>query len=262
VFVPAVAKLNDKISKWFAENVIADTYKIEISGDRITIWPSYTTEYGNTISIDYRCSWREDSAYFETSSYRPDLNSQEDNTIATKYYSAMAKVAVCFDAICEQYKTKWLPAYNKLTKANSEKNDEIYKIEREIRNCESEIATMEKEVYFQSGFECKLLDNTRFSYTDNSAHKEEHSIRLQNGRGRWDYFSINKFKVISFPKAKHAKVVIEFNYGKDDATVTREVSKQRYAEFVNEVYNWQTSGAKRAEESANERAAMYAEANA
>ena len=263
VYNPAVAKLTAKIKEWFATNVISDIHSIEIQSERIVITPADTTAYGSTISIDYRGSWRGDNGYFESSAYRPDLKSNEDNTLSVHYYQVMAAVASAFSAICDQYKTKWLPAHAKLTNAKSELYNEIYKIEREVRNCESEIAELEKEKYNQAGFECVLADWTDYNSTEvdneyvyvkkTSAHK----IKAHYGRGRWDYYYINSFKVISFPKAKHSKVVLEYKQSADQKVMTAELSKQRYAEFINDVYSWQSSGAAKREESVDERVARY-----
>lgn len=269
VYNPAVAKLTAKITEWFEANVIAGIHSIEIASERITITPADTTAYGNTITIDYRGSWRGDAGYFESSAYRPDLKSNEDNTLSVHYYQVMAAVACAFSAICDQYKTKWLPAHAKLVNAKSELYNEIYKIEREVRNCESEIAELEKEKYNQAGFECVLADWTDYNSTEvdneyvyvkkTSAHK----IKAHYGRGRWDYYYINSFKVISFPKAKHSKVVLEYKQSAaDEKVMTAELSKQRYAEFINDVYSWQSRGAATREENVDERVARYNKAEA
>jgi hypothetical protein len=176
----------------------------------------------------------------------------------------MAAIAAGFDLICEQYKTKWLPAFNKIESVKSDKYSEIYKIEREIRSCEAEIAELEKEKYNQAGIELTLkptanydsnYDNNECVYTKKYA---EHHIRAQYGRSKWDYAYINSFKVVSFPKAKFGKVVLEWKGGADDTkTRTVELNKQRYAEFISEVHNWQTKGAADREESVDERIARY-----
>ena len=263
VFNPAVAKLKAKIAEWFATNVCDGLHDVEISSERLTITPNDTTSYGSTITIDYRGSWRGDNGYFETSSYRPDLKSNEDNTQTVFYFNAMAAVANSFSDICAKFKSSWMPAYGKLAAAKSEKYDEIFKIEREVRNCEAEIAVLEKEIYNKAGFECTLKDNT--DYKGNTVDNEyvytkttnPHQIKAQYGRARWDYYYINSFKVISFPKAKHGKVVLEYKQTGNEKTHTAELNKTRYAEFVNEVYHWQTSGAASREESVDERVARY-----
>jgi hypothetical protein len=265
VYNPAVAKLTAKITEWFDTNVISDIHSIEIQSERIVISPSDTTAYGSTISIDYRGSWRGDNSYFETSAYRPDLKSNEDNTSAVHYYSVMAAVAAAFPAICDQYKAKWLPTHAKLVNAKSELYNEIYKIEREIRSCESEIAELEKEKYNQSGFECTLkpfadynsnYDNNECVYT--KVYNDKH-IKAFHGRSKWDYAYINSFKVISFPKAKHAKVVLEYKSAgtTDTKTHTVELNKTRYAEFIDQVNDWQSKGAASREENVDERVARY-----
>ena len=265
VFEPAVSHLNDKILSWFADNVMPNLHSVSIHSDSIVIKPSDTTGYGSDITINYRASWRRDGegAYFDVSSYRPDIDSREDNTQSVYYYRVLAAVANCFQLICEQYKTKWLPAITKLRDAKSEKFNAIYNLEREIRTCEAEIATIEKEVYNQSGFECTLkpyvncnsnYDNGDCVYTKT---QDEHHIKLTHGRSRWDYYYINSFKVVSFPKAKHSKVVLEWKSTSNDIARTVEVNKARYAEFVNDVYHWQTSGAAAREESIDERVARY-----
>jgi hypothetical protein len=263
VYQPAVAKLTAKITEWFATNVISDIYSIEIASERIVITPADTTAYGSTISIDYRGSWRGDAGYFESSAYRPDLKSNEDNTLSVHYYQVMAAVACTFSAICDQYKAKWMPAHTKLINAKSDLYNEIYKIEREIRSCESEIAELEKEKYNQAGFECVLADWTDYNSTsvDNDyvyvKKTSPHQIKAHYGRGRWDCYYINSFKVLSFPKAKHSKVVLEYKQSADEKVMTAELSKQRYAEFINDVYSWQTSGAATREANVDERVARY-----
>lgn len=268
VYTPAVAKLTDKIKAYFQTYIAANIHDIIISSDRLTITPNDTTAYGSTITIDYRSSWRGENGYFETSTYRPDLKSNQDNTESVRYFTVLAAIANSFDLICEQYKTKWLPAFNKIEAAKSEKYNEIYKIEREVRNCESEIAELEKEVYNQVGFECTLKPSA--NYNSNYENNEtvytktynEHHVRAHYGRSKWDYAYINSFKVVSFPKAKHAKVVLEYkSNAADEKTRTVELNKTRYAEFVNDVYNWQTKGAAERAESIDERIARWSKAD-
>ena len=265
VYEPAVANLTDKIMSWFADNVMS-VYNVRITSDSLVILPSDTTRYGNDITINYRSGWvRSDNKdYFTTSAYRPDIDSREDNTLSVRYYSVMASVAINFESICKQYKTKWLSAITKLNSAKEEKYNEIYKIEREIRNCEAEIATIEKEVYNHAGFECTLKPYTNYdsNYDDNGTvytkKYDEHHIKAHYGRGRWDYAYIHSFKVVSFPKAKHGKVILEWKGNStDEKPRTVELNKTRYAEFINEVYNWQTSGTASREESVDERVARY-----
>jgi len=264
VYQPAVAKLTDRVKTWFDTKVAAGIHNVSIQSERITILPSDTTSYGSTITIDYRGGWRGDGGYFETSAYRPDLKSNEDNTQTVHYFNVMAAIANNFDSIVDKFKNSWMASIKKLEDAKSEAYDGIYKIEREIRNCESEIATIDKEVYNQVGFECTLKPHANYdsNYDNNECQyfkkMDEHHIKAQYGRSKWDYAYINSFKVVSFPKAKHGKVVLEWKGGGDD-TKTRsvELNKQRYAEFVNEVYNWQTKRAAEREESIDERVNRY-----
>jgi hypothetical protein len=264
VFNPAVEKLKAKIAEWFHNNVITGLHDIEISSERLTITPNDTTAYGSTITIDYRSNWRGENGYFETSCYRPDLKSNQDNSETVFYFNAMAAIATKFSGICDKFKSSWLPAYSKLAAAKSEKYDGIYNIEREIRTCEAEIAVLEKEIYNQSGFELTLKPYTNYdSNYDNgecvyTKKQDEHHIRAYYGRSKWDYAYINSFKVVSFPKAKHGKVVLEWKGGSDDTkTRTVELNKTRYAEFINDVYAWETKGAASREEDVNERVARY-----
>ena len=270
VYEPAVAKLTDKIKKYFETYIVEGLHNIVVTSDCIRIFPSDIETYGNDITIYYRSSWQKENGYFETSSYRPDLDSRESNDITIKYYKAMSAIASAFTLICNEYKTKWMPVFDKLKAAKDEKYSEIYNIEREIRRVENEIAETAKQAYCQSGFECTLkpyanyesnYDNNETAYTKKFT---EHNIRLLYGRGRWDYYYINSFKVISFPKAKHGKVVIEYQQGgtSDDKKRTVEVNKTRYAEFVTEVYHWQTSGAESREEDIDERITRWSKADA
>lgn len=269
VYEPALAKLQEKVAKWFAANVMPDLHEVTVSSDRISIKPSDVTGYGNCIDINYRGSWRGENSYFEVSSYRPDIDSREDNTVALRYYNCMASIIHYLSNICEEFKTKWLPAYTKLTSAKEEKYSEIYKVEREIRTIESQIAESEKEAYNKPGFECTLKPyatyDSDYSGTETVYTKKynEHNIKAQYGRARWDYYTIHSFKVVSFPKAKHGKVVLEFKgFSTDEKTRTAELNKTRYAEFVNEVYWWQKSGAEQREADIDERIARWSKADA
>jgi len=264
VYNPAVAKLTDKIKTWFDTNIGA-THNIELGSETISIKPNDSNSYGSNIDINYRGSWRGDNGYFEVSNYRPDIKSNEDNTESVHYYTILCNIATNFSAICKKYKDSWLPAITKLNSAKSDQYSEIYKIEREIRNCEAEIATIEMEVYNQSGFECTLKPFTNYNsnYDNNECvytkvYDEKH-IKAFFGRSKWDYAYVNWFKVVSFPKAKHSKVILEWNSGASDSNKKRtiELNKTRYAEFINEVYRWQSSGAAAREESVDERVARY-----
>jgi len=267
IFEPAVTKLVEKVKAYFEERVFQNIHNIELTSENIFIFPSDTSGYGNDITINYRSSWREEEGrfgYFQISSYRPDLDSREYNTIATKYHVCMAAIAMNFESICEQWKTKWMPAFNKLSKAKSEKYDGIYTLEREIRRVENEIAESEKQVYNEAGFECTLKDYTSYdSNYDNGKNTytkkvTDHMIRAYYGRGRWDFVSIHSFKVMSFPKAKHSKVIITYKVNSaDDVVRTLELNKQRYADFVSQVYDWQTKGAAQREADIDDKVARW-----
>jgi hypothetical protein len=263
VYEPAVAKLTAKIKAWFDTNVMPNIHDITITSDSLVILPSDTTGYGTDITINHRRNWDSKNSYFEASSYRPDLDSREDNTIALHYYNTMASIAHKFSNICTEYETKWLPVYNKLSAAKTETYNGIYSLEREIRECENELAQMAKEVYNQVGFECTLKPYTDYSSdysgTDAVYTKKvtDHHIRAMYGRARWDYYSINSFKVLSFPKAKHGKVVLEYKSATDDRKHTAELNKTRYADFINDVYDWQSRGAEAREASIDEKIARW-----
>ena len=120
-----------------------------------------------------------------------------------------------------------------------------------------------RSVYNKAGFECTLKPNTTYdsNYEGDKAVytmvTNDHAIRVHYGRAKWDYFAINSFKVLSFPKAKHGKVVIEYKSSKDDISRGAILNKQRYADFVNEVYRWQSSGAEQREADIDEKVANW-----
>ena len=248
VYQPAVTKLTAKIKAYFEQHVCEGIHSIELGSETISIKPNDTNSYGSNIDINYRGNWRGDGGYFEMSSYRPDIKSTEDNTQSVFYYRVASSIASCFHLICDKYKNSWLPAITKLKDANSEQYSSIWQLEKEIRTCEAEIAELEKEIYNKTGFECTLkpfanynsnYDNGECVYTK---VQNDHHIKAFYGRSKWDYAYVNSFKVVSFPKAKHAKVVIEWKSDANDQTRTTELNKTRYAEFIDEVYNWQTKG--------------------
>jgi hypothetical protein len=263
VYEPAVQSLKDKIVKYFAEGVIAGIHDISLLSDSIVLYPSDNTDYYNRVTLTYRCNWRGENTYIDLDSYRPSMKSNEDNTQSLFYYETVCAVAKCFHNISKTYINKWQPALERLNAAKNEKYAEIYKIESEIRNCESEIATIEKEVYNQVGFECQLLPNTDYNTKNDDGvlvyvkKSVPFHIRAQYGRSKWDFANINCFKVISFPKSKFAKVVLEWSVGADNQKYTVELNKTRYAEFVDAVYRWQTTGAAEREANIDEKISRW-----
>ena len=249
VYEPAIEKLNQQIKSWFSWNASVDLYSISIGSDRIEIKPADNTGYGNDITISYRTRWgSKETNYCEVSSYRTDIDSREDNLFAIKYYNAMARIAAEFANICTQYQNKWYPQVSKIISLKEAMYAEVYKLEREIRNCESEIAELEKDVYNRSGAECTLKPYTDYTKNEQGEYvmvARPHTIRAQYGRSRWDYYSVNRFQVVSCPKTKHGKVVIDFKGGDniDGKTQRVELNKSRYADFISSVHAWQTAGA-------------------
>jgi hypothetical protein len=263
VYEPAVQSLKEKIVKYFAEGVISGIHDISSLSDSIVLYPSHNTDYYNRITLAYRCNWRGENAYIELDSYRPTMKSNEDNTQSLFYYETVCAVSKCFHNISKTYINEWQPALERLNAAKNEKYDEIYKIEREIRNCESEIATIEKEAYNRVGFECAIKPYTNYEsdYNNNEAvYKKKidvYSIKAHYGRSRWDYYYINSFKVIDFPKSKHGKVVLEYKSAGDDKVRIATLNKTRYAEFINDVYNWQTTRAAEREVSVEDKISRW-----
>lgn len=263
VYEPAISALTEKIAKYFAEGVVANINSITLQSDSIILYPNDSTDYNNRITLTHRSNWRGENAYIEMDTYRPDMKSNVDNSNALFYYECTAAIAKCFHTISKTYITKWQPAFEKLSAAKNQMYSEIYTIEREIRNVESEIATIEKEVYNHVGFECTIKPYTNYEsdYSNNEyVYKKKidaYHIKAQYGRSRWDYYYINSFKVISFPKAKHGKVVLEYKSAGDEKVRIAELNKIRYAEFVNDVYNWQTTRAAEREADVDERINRY-----
>ena len=262
VCVPAIAKLSEKIAKYFADGVITGISKVTVLSDNIILYPNADAdEYYNRVTLTYRSNWRGENAYVELDTYRPDMKSNKDNTETLFYYETVAAVAKCFHTISKEYISKWQPAYAKLSYAKQEQYRKIYDIEREIRNIESEIAESAKEQYNKVGVTCELKDYTSHAWnSDNVTIKktDKHSIKAQYGRARWDYYYINSFKVIDFPKAKHGKVILEYKGSNDEKTHTATLSKARYADFINDVYAWQSVGAAERESYVDERIAREA----
>jgi len=261
IYEPAVEALRIKIVKYFEECDITDVNKVALTSDCIIIYPNGNEGYSNRITLTYRSNYKGENAYVELDTYRADMKSNEDNTDSIFYYNVVGNVVKCFHNISKTYITKWQPALSKLNAAKEEQYDEIWQLEREYRNCEQEIITLEKEKFNSIGVTCKLKDYVSLDYTyengEHTANKKvaPHSIRAQYGRSKWDYVYISGFTVLNFPKSKHSKVVLEYISSDTDKKRTIELNKSRYAEFINEVYNWQTSRAEEREQDVNERIA-------
>lgn len=264
VYLPGMKALGEEVKLWLESNVVnAWLHSVNLFRDSIEIRPSDSDSHSNRITIYRRSAYDGSNAYYEVDTCRWDLDSREDCTTAFNYYSVMTCIAHCFPSFCRQYETVWNAEIVRLKSELNDVYNEIFELEREIANCEREIADVEKLAYNSVGFECALKPEADYGHVDSpSAYTyvkrfKDKAFRAQYGRSKWDYLFVNWFKVIEFPKSKHGKVVLEYSNDSTGRRGTVELNKQRYSEFVNEVYSWQTKGAEHREAEIDEMIARW-----
>jgi len=234
----------------FFSGIVGGINRIDCGASEITVYPNSGNDYSNRIELSVRSSWssKKSEWYVELKSYRPDMSSNTDNSDACFYYTVLSKIANCFTLICEEFLNVWRPKMLEFEKAKEDFYSKMYDIEREIRNIESQIDADSKLEYHKTGFAVTLNDYWDWDWkhdgvNEYTIHSKPHDMRVQIGRARWDYMYFNSFKVVSYPKTKHGKVVIDYMRADDTAPRRTELNKTRYADLVDAVYAWQTKGA-------------------
>lgn len=263
VFEPAMAALKKSVVEFFSE-ITPGVDNIDVSSDCITIYPNPNRTWNNQIDLKYRGTWDKKNEYVELSANRPDMQSNQNIAEPVHYYNTLNAVVNCFSLIANTYINEWIPAMQQLADGKNAFYSPIWELEREIGKIEKEIAEEEKQKYFQTGAADTLKSYKHFDWKwqDVGGHKyiieeKEKSIRMEIGRAKWDYVYVHEFKVDSYPKAKHAKVVLKYkSESTDTAWRTIEINKTRFADFISNVYNWQTRSAAEKTAAAEER---YAE---
>jgi hypothetical protein len=255
-----------EVIKDYFNGIVEGIKDISCTASDITIYPGVGNDYDNRIELSVRNYWSSKPEwYVELKSYRPDISSNADNTESVFYYTVVAEVAKCFTLISEEYLNVWRPKMLQFEKAKEDFYTKMHEIEREIRNVENQIAEEEKLTYHKTGFAVTLKDYYDWDYNDGdyTVESKPYDLRQQIGRSRWDYIYFNSFKVVSYPKTKHGKVVIEYQRsGEGNVAQKTELNKQRFSDLVDAVHNWQTKGAEERQKSCEARVNRRNTANA
>jgi len=263
VYEPAMADIKSVVSDFLSE-ICPGVDDVEVSMDRITVWPNPNKGWNNQIEIVCRSNWNRETEYCELSANRPEMQSHMNIAEPMHYYNTLNAIVNCFTLICNTYMNEWIPAMSEISKAKDAMYSPIWELESEIRKVEKDIAEEEKQKYFQTGTKEKLTGYKHFDWKwqNTGGHEyiiedREKAIRMQYGRANYDYVYVHEFQVRNYPKAKHAKVQLWYK-GESSDTEYRsiEINKARYEDFINSVYAWQTREAAEKTARAEER---YAE---
>lgn len=263
VYQPSIKFISADAKAWFDEH-IAEVHSVDVQSDRITIHPydpASSSSWYNGIDIVRRSDWRGEKVYFECSSRQPNIDSREDYSDASTYAYLFSLVCQNFKTICDRMEAYWLEEFRKLNAALNEYTEKIYDINRELRKCQDAVIEEERQKYYRTGAKCALTayaDDKRNPETElYEMVTEEHSIRVQYGRSKWDYAYVTAFTVLDYPKAKHGKVTIEYTPTGEKKTRTLVLSKGRYQELVTEAVNWNLTGCAKRVEYIKERIARF-----
>jgi hypothetical protein len=122
----------------------------------------------------------------------------------------------------------------------------IGEIKRNIYSVENEIKAEGINSYKKEGFLCTLTPalNVQRNWDAEGQPYEivENipNIKLTTGRSKWDYVYAKSFKVL---KTNKYKTTLEITQS-DDRVIERTVTARSFDQYIQDVYNWQTTIAK------------------
>lgn len=256
-----VELLTGAILVWLQENVSSKIARIAASERGIEIMRSENQKgswAATTLYFDK--NWKDNAYQLKMNWYGSSANSKDVHSLFD--VEIMGAIASKFNSIEAQSFTEWLPAFSNINKPFEKMEEEIYEIERSIRQVESDIKAQDIDRYKKPGFQLTLnprLDYHRNWNDDDSEYElKEHPylIKLSLGRSNYEYIWVNSFKVI---KANNYKVTLEIPLmdREDKAIVTHEVTVKKFDSFVKDAYEWQNGGSEKHNEAVKERFERY-----
>lgn len=252
VYQPAINQKTAEVLEWFKINVSSLIPGLSINGSRIEIFKAESPKSWGATTISLDSDWRaeEKSMYAKMNWYGSSATLKDENTlIDVQIFGAVANK---LHFIQHEFVNVWYPAMLEIEKPLGNLNNEIYLIEKSIRETEANIKNDVIETYKKPGFECTLkpkLDIVRDwvdgKYTEYELKEVRHEIKLSFGRSNYDYVYVNSFKV---QKANKYKAWIEV-FSELDRPVIRtqvfEVSTKKFNDFIKDVYEWQNGGSEK-----------------
>ena len=245
VVKPAHQEQNDKIFRWFLENVSVLIPQISATSDRIEIMKSGENRRWSACSIQLSTDWRSEpkSKYAEFNWYSSRANRKEADILAD--VQIFGAIAAKFHEIENMMINEWHPAFVEIYRELNKMERECTNLNTLIYNTKQEITNEVKGRYKEVGFSCQLNDkkyiHTNWDTNEVTLKDIKHQIKLQTGRSSYEYVYINAFKIKEINKYK-----CTLEYSSADIPSGREatVTIKRFNEFIEDVFNWQNGGSK------------------
>jgi hypothetical protein len=248
---PAFKAISDEVLTSLRENVSTLIPKITLSDSRIEIMKSSQPNSGwSAITIYLDSNFRrfdsetKQQFFAKINWYGSSATTEDQNTLND--LQVFGAVAAKLSWIEYEFINNWRPRLMEINKPCDDMRSEIYSVEHSIRDIENKITQEGISKYKQAGFSCTIIPTlsiqTDWDSENRSYILKENipNIKLSIGRSRWDYVCAKSFKVLKTNKYKTTlEVTLE-----DNRTREYTVSAKSFDNFIEQVYDWQTRGAK------------------
>jgi hypothetical protein len=247
VYSPALEGLNKSISDWFSSVLSVSPYSAKYTGDTLEIVPIEDGRWPSAINIRKHYSYRDDENNYYDVDYRASHNKVDTNNMY--YLTTLGKVAQHVALIIDNIENEWKPAYKAIYKPYYELNNELRKLENEINTVKRDIHIAKREEYKVAGFEHTIspYNHCKYNYDTTQYELVEmlKELRLETGRGKWDYIHINAYRVIG--PAKYNKIALQIQKLGNAQWIDIDVKGDYFDSFIETVYDWEISGKARYE---------------
>lgn len=244
VFNPQVQELNDSILEWFHQNIRLSLIKAEISSEGLTMH-TQKDRWANRIQFSIRNYWRkEETPEFEfnwsSGNTHSDINDVE-------YGIIIGRVCENYNTIKDLFLNDWTVQYRALNKDLRAIESPVQELSSSIRTLKSTMLEDQKESFMKPGFSLKLKTFKSIEWVnsnDNASNDRElqdkhGELKLQVGRGKYDYIFVRSFTVNKKVGYKYDLTLVDHN----DKTRNFQVTKLQFENFIDDVIKWENSGA-------------------
>jgi hypothetical protein len=254
---PAFKVLTQEVLESLRENVSTLIPSITLTSDRIEImknsqrWSSVTIYLEN----DWRSTFPSENRTWcaKMNWYGSSATTKEENILND--VQIFGAIASKLSWIEYEFINNWRPKLAEIVKISSDLQEEIRKINSSIYSTQYQIRQQGIGSYKQVGFSCTVIPtlNIEVDWEDENRpyilKGTIANIKLSIGRSKWDYIYAKSFKVI---KTNKQKTTLEVTLG-NSSIVEHTVTAKSFDNFIDQIYDWQTSNAKKHNDKTTER---------
>ena len=250
VYDKQLETLQEKVSNFFLSLGIVKN--VVFNGTSIKIVVNKTGSYSSSkIELYYELPWSREkdglSGCVELSWYGGRCKSADSEDI--EYLRIVGDIAILLPTIQVEWHA-WYEDYQRYNKDKQVYYSAISTTERAMYDTKNLIAKGEIEQYKKVGFKCDLKpkiecmrdwDVQRGTFGDYKLVEEPASIRLEYGYSKWNYSYIDSFEIVK--ELKRGKMLVKAKITNYNEEMEYELTPKFFQPFIQDVYNWQTSGA-------------------